>query len=123
MQGIVYYAYNLYSIIYILLYAWYSLHCFPCIVFDASWSMDLFLNILFYAFSMFTTKYNCDTRHVRRALLKPTRECELKLSEDSFGWRAASAVNAFPLPVRNSNSMKTFKIEVKKWVRENIPLD
>jgi hypothetical protein len=76
-----------------------------------------------YLFSMFSNKYNCDTRHARRALLRPTRETDLELSEDSFRWRAARAFNALPLPVRNSSSMKSFKIEVKKWVRENILLD
>ena len=75
-----------------------------------------------YLFSMFSNKYNCDTRHARRALLRPTRDCELELSEESFRWRAARAFNALPLSVRNASSMKTFKIEVKKWVRENIYL-
>ena len=76
-----------------------------------------------YLFSMFSTKYNCDTRHARRGLLRTTRDCELELSEDSFRWRAARAFNELPLQVRNSSSMKTFKIEVKKWVRANIPLE
>ena len=76
-----------------------------------------------YLFSMFSNKYNCDTRHARRALIRPTRDCDLELSEDSFRWRAARAFYALPFSVRESSSMKTFKIEVKKWVRENILLD
>jgi hypothetical protein len=67
-----------------------------------------------YLFSMSPTKYNYDTRHERRALLRPTRESDLELSEDSLRWRAARAFNDLPLPVRNSSSMKTLKIEVKK---------
>ena len=76
-----------------------------------------------YLFSMFSTKYNCDTRHARRALIRPTRDCDLELSEESFRWRAARAFNALPFSVRESSSMNTFKIEVKKWVKMNIPLD
>ena len=76
-----------------------------------------------YLFSMFSTKYNCDTRHARRALLRPTRNCELDLSEESFRWRAAKDFNALPLSVRKSSSLKTFKIDVKKWITENISLD
>ena len=76
-----------------------------------------------YLFSMFSNKYNCDTRHARRALLRPTRDCDLDLSEDSFRWRAAKAFNALPWSLRHSNSMKIFKIEAKKWVKQNIPLE
>ena len=75
-----------------------------------------------YLFAMFSTKYNCDTRHAKRGLLRHTREFDLDLSEDSFRGRAARAFNDIPLLIKQKSTIKDFKIAVKKCIKVNIPL-
>ena len=76
-----------------------------------------------YLFSMFSSKYHCDTRHARSKQVKPTRGSTLDLSEESFRWRAAKIYNELPVSLRQSTSAGSFRVGLKKWIRDNIPVN
>ena len=76
-----------------------------------------------YLFSMFSNKYNCDTRQARTGLIRQGKAPGLELSMDSFRWRAAGAFNDLPLEIRSKSTSKGFKKDAKKWIKENIPLE
>ena len=75
-----------------------------------------------YLYSMFSSKYQIDTRQARSEQIKPTRISTLELSYESFRWRAARMYNDLPIALRQVTSVPKFKKELKKWIIENIPI-
>ena len=68
-------------------------------------------------------KYHCDTRQPRSKQVKPTRGSTLDLSKESFRWRAAKIYNELPESLRPSTSAGSFRVGLKKWIRDNIPVN
>ena len=75
-----------------------------------------------YLYSMFSSKYECDTRQARSGQIKLTRISNLDLSHESFRWRAAAVYNSLPASLRQDKSLKSFKTGLKKWIIDNIPV-
>ena len=57
------------------------------------------------------------------AFKKNTNVVEKSTSSKSFIVRSASTWNHLPPQIRNLQSLKTFKDELKKWTRENIKME
>ena len=76
-----------------------------------------------YLFSMFSAKYNCDTRQAASGLIRHTRGIELDIAKDSFRWRASNEFNSLPLVTRQKTTLKEFKSSAKKWIKTNISLE
>ena len=47
-------------------------------------------------------------------------DVDLSISRNAFFYQGSRLWNAIPLVIRNSASLSSYKIEVKKWIRENI---
>ena len=75
-----------------------------------------------YLFSMFSAKYNCNTRQAKSGQIRHTSRPDLDLAKDSFRWRASKLFNAMPLDIRQKKTSKEFKSEARKWIQQNIPL-
>ena len=49
-------------------------------------------------------------------------QARTELARRSFKYRATSQWNRLPEEIRESENVKTFKLKLKKWVSENIPI-
>ena len=47
--------------------------------------------------------------------------CELTVSRSGFIYRAAKLWNLLPTPIRDIQKPEVFKVNVQKWIRENVP--
>ena len=73
-------------------------------------------------YSMYDWEYNYTTRQASSMKLKPIGVPRLKTSQSSFRWKAAEAFNKIPTHISELCDEKIFKIRVKTWIMENIPL-
>ena len=44
------------------------------------------------------------------------------LAKNSYKYRATRAWNNLPMDIRNSANINTFKMKLKKWISENVPI-
>ena len=73
--------------------------------------------------SMFPTEYKYkNTSQARSKSIKQTGHPTLDLARDSFRWRAAQSFNMLPASIKNLQTLEKFKLETKKWIKENIPV-
>ena len=72
---------------------------------------------------MFPNEYNYKlTSTARSKSIKQIGHPTLDISRDSFRWRAARSYNQLPASIRNEETLPRFKIEAKKWIRNNTPV-
>ena len=67
-----------------------------------------------------TNTYN--TRQMTETSIKPPDTLNTKIAKTSFINRAITAWNNLPNELRLANSLGSFKIQTKLWVKENIPI-
>ena len=58
------------------------------------------------------------SRSLRNNLIRI--DVDLAITRNAFFYRSSRLWNAIPMDIRNSVSIKSFKVGVKKWIRENI---
>ena len=75
-----------------------------------------------YLHSMFSAKYNINTKQAKKEHLQQTKGYHLEISQDSFRWRSAELYNEIPLKIRNNSSLETFKKEIKSWIKTNVSI-
>ena len=73
-----------------------------------------------YLSNMFTWSYSYNTRQAEGGLIRQVGKPRLDISKNSFRWRAADQFNQLPACIRTSNSLETFKRNVKPWIQENV---
>ena len=76
-----------------------------------------------FLYSMFSAKYNYNTKHALSGSIKHARNFRLDITESSFRWRATSAYNELPQKTKEMKTLKEFKTQARKWVKENTPLE
>ena len=47
----------------------------------------------------------------------------LQTTKDSFKWRAAAQYNQLPAELRKCETLQTFKMNVKAWIKINVSLN
>ena len=67
--------------------------------------------------------YQYRTRQAENELVQLRGKPKLELSKFSFKWRAANQYNQLPGDIRKCSCIKSFKVKVKTWIRDNISLD
>jgi hypothetical protein len=70
----------------------------------------------------YTTRF-CQTQKQNQIIkLGPDSQAECDTARKSFKYRATSQWNALPLQIKQARTVNEFKIKLRKWVAENIPI-
>ena len=75
-----------------------------------------------YMYNMYTWSSNYTTRQTDTGTVKVVGKPRLDVTKNSFRYRAAQQFNQLPPEIRNSSSKDSLKINVKKWIREHVPI-
>ena len=73
-----------------------------------------------YLYTMFNSKYQHRTRQADSGVIKHISCPHLTLTSQSFRYQAAGHYNGLPKEIKNSQSLHQFKLQVKKWIMDNI---
>ena len=76
-------------------------------------------------YNRFNTDYNYSTRQHSTGCIRldQTYMCRGDLPKSSFRYRGAHSYNALPAQIRTVRNMTTFKLKLKRWIKENIDPD
>ena len=79
----------------------------------------------FYLYSRFNSDFSYSTRQLSTGCIRldHTYRCRGDLPKNSFRYRGALHYNALPAQIRTVRNMNTFKLKLKRWIRENIEPD
>ena len=69
-----------------------------------------------------SSTYQYNTRLAKTEVIKLLGKPRLKLTENSYKWRAASQFNLLPAEIRNCETLDNFKLKSKAWIKINVPL-
>ena len=72
----------------------------------------------------FSTDYPYCTRQATGGRIRMTEDQigRSKRSQGSFSYRGAAEYNRIPADIRQAQSISTFKLKLKKWIHEQIPV-
>ena len=77
-----------------------------------------------YLYSMHNRwSYQYRTRQAESGLVKMIGKPKLELTKSSFKWRAANQFNQLPAEIRNCESLPSFKMKAKSWIKTNVSLN
>ena len=76
-----------------------------------------------YLYSMFSAKFNYNTKQAQSGSIRHTRNLKLDITESSFRWRAASSYDEILKETKELKTLKEFKTAVRKWIMETVPLE
>ena len=67
--------------------------------------------------------YQYNTRQAESGLIQMVGKPRLQTTKDSFKWRAAAQYNQLPAELRKCETLQTFKMNVKAWIKTNVSLN
>ncbi len=78
-----------------------------------------------YLHTRFSTDYSYSTRQYSTGCIRldETYRCRSDLPKNSFRHRGAHHYNALPAQIRTSRNLTTFKLKLKRWIKQNIEPD
>ena len=76
-------------------------------------------------YSRFYLDFSYNTRQHSTGCIRldHTYVCRGDLPKNSFRYRGAHYYNALPAEIRTTRNMTTFKLKLKRWIKENIDPD
>ena len=69
------------------------------------------------------SNYQYRTRQAESGSLQPIGVPKLEISKNRFKWRSANLYNQLPADIRKTTSIKSFKFQVKAWIKKNISFE
>ena len=73
-------------------------------------------------FSDNNMSYNLRSTADEKVRLSPDSQAQAELARNSFKYRTTKEWNVLPLELRNTPKLDMFKIKLKQWIKENIPI-
>ena len=73
-------------------------------------------------FSDNNMSYNLRSTADEKVRLGPDSQAQAELARNSFKYRTTKEWNVLPLELRNTPKLDMFKIKLKQWIKENIPI-
>ena len=70
----------------------------------------------------FSTAYHYSTRQATSGGVRTSGTSRTKRSQSSFTYRGASEYNGIPASIRQLKNIETFKLRLKQWTEQNIPI-
>ena len=75
-------------------------------------------------------KISCDTltyntRYIAQHNIRKLRSnmnATHALSQQSFRWRASNQWNELPIDIKTTKTLSNFKLKLRKWIKERIPI-